>query len=591
MLSLAEGTGKLTDFADSVELVADDCQDAVLKRTLMVELARLSTDRLEDASRGQRAWKRALELEPRDEEAFDALDRIYRAEGRYAELRELLRQRIDQTFDDVQRRDLYLAVSELSEGVLEDTSAAIDAYIHVLEIDPMVSRAYKALGRLYREAERWDDLDELLARELDYTETRDSQLTLLLERARLKADKLGDRRSAVDLAEEVLNRYRGSDDARELLEEALSDPDLRVRVARILEPLYQDDELWRDLVVVLRAQLEDTGSTEESAELLARIASIEEEKLEHSRAAFDSWRQVLEISPAEERARQHVVRLAAINDIWAEAATALEASTKAIDDGDLAGRAGVLRDLATIQERHLGTLSAAIETREQLLDVELGSVDSARGTASALARLYDQEQRWDDLVSLRRRELEWVDSPDARRDLFIEIANLQEQRLEDVVSAIATWRELFVEEPEDAAALDALERLYIARDETPELIEVVRRRSELANDDSERKRQLWRIADLQENKLNDPVEAVSVYLEVLDTSPDDRATLRELARLYRTQERHGDLLEIVERRMTLAADATERLELLFEMAELLCQHLHREPEALGSLRRGRRSRP
>src|SRR5205085_638515 len=68
----------------------------------------------------------------------------------------------------------------------------------------------------------------------------------------------------------------------------------------------------------------------------------------------------------------------------------------------------------------------------------------------------------------------------ARRELLERLARLEEERRGDRAAAIARWREILAEDPEDGAAPDALERLHGAVGEHAELADIVRRRVPLA---------------------------------------------------------------------------------------------------------------
>src|SRR5262249_45103112 len=157
-------------------------------------------------------------------------------------------------------------------------------------------------------------------------------------------------------------------------------------------------------------------------------------------------------------------------------------------------------------------------------------------------------------------------------------------RLKDGAAAVATWREVLSEDGDNTRALDSLERLHIARGEARELIEVLQRRVGLAGSPQEKRDLLLRVAVLQENQLKQSGEAIAAYLEILDYLPDDRATLTELARLYRSGQRWSDLLEIDERRLAGADSNAERAGLRFELGELLRDKLGRSEEALERFR-------
>jgi golgin subfamily B member 1 len=580
---LAEATGALPDLADNLELLLADLEeksgDVGVRRALAADLAALCQDQLGDADRAEHAWRQVLALETGAEPALAGLERIYRAAGRWGDLRALCQEQLGNTLDNSRRIDLLFAIAELSESMLGDLDGAIAAFRQALEVDPRLPRAFRSLERLLTTAGRWAELEELHAREQEVAADREAEVALLVRRARLRSHRLGDKRGAVDLIEEVLSNERGHADARELLEEVLTDPAQRLRVARILEPLYLEEGLWRDLVLVLRAQREFAGGGAEAAELLGRVASVEEEKLSHERAAFDTWRDVLGLGPSDERARGHVIRLAGRLQAWGEALTALERALEATDPTDLATRAAILRDIAQLAERDLRDRDRAVDAYRRLLDVDPTGGESGRVAAQSLDRLYLEAQRWPQLIDIVRRQADWAENPAERLALLTRLARLEEERGGDARAAISAWREVLTEDADSGEALDALERLYQREGEQRDLADILRRRVELASDAGHKRLHLERMAGLYERELTSSPEAIGAWLEVLDFLPQDIGALDELARLYRVGERHADLLEVVERRLAVARP-DERIALLFELGELLHRHLGRDTEAL-----------
>ncbi len=549
-------------------------------RTLATELAKVAGERLADKTTAERAWMTVLEVESDASDAFDALIATYRADQRWTDLRALLARRTDVSIDDGVRLASLLELATLEEDVLGQAANAAAAHRRVLEIDPGHHKSYQALDRLYTTSEQWPQLEELLARQVDQGGTVPQQIELSYRRAALFAHRLGDPVRAVDLLEDVIGKQRGHADARELLEELLTQPgvkpDVTMRIARLLEPLYEQDKLWRDLVNVLRVQRKLVVGTE-AVEVLSRIATIEEAELAGARNAFEAWIEVLGLDPTHERARIELSRLATALDRWREATVAFETAASAAPAGDLATRAALLGELATYYDSH-GDAAQAITAYRRLLDADPTNPVSVRRATTSLARLYEDAKNWPELRAVTRRLSEWAEDVGERRTLLARVATLEEQRLDDRTAAIATWRDVLGDLPGDVGALNALERLYQAAEKWRELIDVLRAKLEVATP-HDAKTLLARIAEIHEVALAEPDDAIAAHLEILERDGEDRNALSELARLYRESSRHVDLLEVVERQAQLA-EGDAQIELSVQIAKLLSGPLSRPVEAL-----------
>lgn len=561
-------------------------------RALASERARLAAQQLGDLVAAERAWRTVLETDADDTDAFDSLSELYRQQGRYPDLRELLEKRVEASMDQGMRQSALLALGALERDHLNDRDRAIAAYRRVLEIEPGHRASYRALDALLSSAEKWQELERLLEDESAQLGDGDSpsataRHALTLRRAELKAHKLGAASEAVDLLEELVTALPDDAAARHLLEELMLAPELSARVARLLEPIYEREGAWRQLVGTLRAQRAATSGPEAAA-LLARIAVVEEEKLAATRSAFEAWAEALGLEPADEKARQAVIRLAVGHGRVAEAAVVLDRAAAQLAReaaGDVATRVAVLGDLAALYDRELQDADKAIATYQQQLETDPSNAAVVRGSGVALSRLLEDSQRWSELREILRRRSEWANSGDERRELLVAVAHLEDEKLHQVEQAISTWQDILGEHPGDAAALDALERLYTGKKSWRDLVDVLRRRAEATEagaaaggDPAAARRVRYRIGEIYEHELGDAEDAIGAYLDILESEPSDERSLAELARLYRGTGRSADLLEILEKQSGLASGGRKR-QLEREIAELLGGALGRPAEA------------
>lgn len=553
-------------------------------RALATERAKLSAHALGDLIAAERSWLTVLDTEADDADAFEALIELYRQQARYADLRALLERRVDASLDQAVRRDSLLALGVLERDLLHDRDRSVAAYRRVLEIEPAHRASYRALDQLLTSADKWQDLERLLEDESGHLGEAEAPARhqLTLRRAELLARRLGQPPLAVDLLEELVAAQPDDAAARHLLEELMLVPDLAARVAKLLEPIYEREGAWRQLVGTLRAQRTALGSSLEAAQLLARIAVVEEEKLGATRSAFEAWSEVLALDPADERARKAAIRLAVAHNRVAEAAVVLEkaAAQLARDaSGDVATRVAVLGDLALLYDRELADADKAIATYQQQLEADPANAAVVRGSGGALSELLRDSERWAELREVLRRRAEWANSGDERRELLVQVAGIEDEKLHQVDQAISTWQDILGEHPGDLQALGALERLFTGKRSWRELVEVLRRRAEATEDATAARGVRYRIAEIYERELSDAEDAIGAYLDILEDEPSDERSLAELARLYRATGRGGDLLETLEKQRELAGGGRRR-QLDREIAELLGGQLGRPSEAL-----------
>ena len=179
-------------------------------------------------------------------------------------------------------------------------------------------------------------------------------------------------------------------------------------------------------------------------------------------------------------------------------------------------------------------------------------------------------------------QVRWAPSAKDRKKILFRVAELQEKSLSDVDGAVATLRSILEIDPQERAAIDALDHIFEAGSQHRQRVEMMRKRIDLAGDATARQ-ELWRqVAGLLERDVGDVDEAIAACVSILDESPQDDQALETLARLYEQQGRHRQRLEILERRLALkAARDTDRVVLLRAIASLLEGPLGDPGEALG----------
>ena len=133
--------------------------------------------------------------------------------------------------------------------------------------------------------------------------------------------------------------------------------------------------------------------------------------------------------------------------------------------------------------------------------------------------------------------------------------------------AVDAYRRIIEDEPNDAAALEALERLYFATEQWTDLLEIYRVQLNNIETSVDRLNKRFQMAQLLEF-LSDPHAAIDLYLEVLEEESENTAALQSVGRLYAFEEMWAELADNLELRMTLASDETELLGFRLELAEV-----------------------
>ncbi|MCA9543155.1 MAG: tetratricopeptide repeat protein [Myxococcales bacterium] len=536
--------------------------------------------------RGEDALQRyhdALDLDPENREALDAVETLYERGARWADLLSVLDRKLALADETDARKALLRKQGMIFEEQIADPYSAIERYRSIIEEDAGDLEALQALHRLHEAGEQWDDLHEVVGRQLalaqEGVEGAGDVLELKMKLGHIELASLGRTADAVARFREVLAEDAEHAGARAGLEGLLGDPEFRAEVAGILEPIYQDAAEWEPLVGCLEIQLEESEGTERRVELLERIGTLHVNRIADVGRAFDAFARMLREQPDSRVAITRLTELAEVGDGFGDLAALIEEVTPDLESESLAQ--DLLARLAGIYEEKLVDIERAIDAHRRVLDLDA----EVRASIEALDRLYLRSEQWVELLAIYRRKLELAEAPEDREALQFQIAELLENMLGDAHEAIQTYQDILSVAPENGRALTAVARLYAQEEMWAELADALNRQLELADDEADRIELRTRLGLLREQQLGNVELAIETYRAVLDTDPTNAQVIDALERLihepeqraavadmlepiYERQDQWSKLIEVFEIQREESVDAHRKVELLHRIAGL-----------------------
>lgn len=385
---------------------------------------------------------------------------------------------------------------------------------------------------------------------------------------RLRAARLFER------SEETLGR------AEETYEELLSlDPEDQVAFAG-LEEVRRRAGKYEELVEMLLGRAEAADDDGERARAMSEIGRIYARELGDAEQAVVAFSQALCFAPDESTYVQEIERLAGSSEnLWAEVLSSVGESTQ---DESLPpdARNALLLQAGDWYRTKLSRLDLALPCLQSVL-----ATDPANERAlTSLTDLYRRAQQWSELGMVLTRRADAAATPALARDLRTESAEILEKHLGDAGSARAIYEQVLSEDPGHVGASDALARLYDRSEDYQALASLLERRS-AAQRGAEQIRTLCRIAELFEDRLDDPAEAIRRYQGALAIDPSSLDALRGLERVFTKTNRYQDLIDNLEQQIAVAATPKQRIALLERIAAVHEEEFLNHEAAAGALER------
>ena len=566
--------------AAGVLLEAADAADAPQPRAdILRDVAAIYEEQIKDPSRAEGIHRRVLELDPADAAlalpAAQALERIYATSGRNADLAKMLGVQVRLESDAEKRRELLARLGDLSENVLSEPKEAILAWKQRLDDDPIDEKALVALDRLYEKQVDWRALvDVLRARERGASD-KDARRPFMVRAAGVLADKLTDVPEAILAYRAVLDDF-GADKA----------------TLTALELLYELAERWTDLADAIEAHLGLAEGNEEKITLLARLGKVRQERTNDLIGALDAYGRALAIDGA------HAPSRAALEGLLDDASVKLEAAGILRPlyerDGEHVRLLRVLEieaDLADGAEPRLAVLAHAVRVAEgPLHDAARAWGYAARGVREAASgpafaewlahaeRISEATADYASLVALLKEVIPEIADGDAQLEVTLKVASLSRGKLADSKGACEYYVKALEQRGDEKRALEALESIYGEFNDAPALLDILKRRADVAATDDERKPILFRQARLSDETMHDARAATETYETILSIALDP-AAISALERLYTDASRWDDLVALHERELAATTDTARKADLHFALGRVQEKRLANFDEA------------
>ncbi len=544
---------------------------------LRLRLGRVHVEQMGNIEDALLEYRAVSEAQPDNLDALRALEKLYVQAERYAELLEVYARRSALAETPEESREIALQIALLHESQLGDRKSAIESYQTVLIHDALDRRALTALDRLYRETEDWQRYSEIIERRLELDASEQELVDLKFRLAEAQREHLSETENALATYREVLTLAPTHEGARTALEGWLGHAELRGQAAQVLEAIYLVLGDWDRLIQVSEILAQCADEAERQVELYGKIAEIAEQRLGDSRRAFEAQSKALIIDPSQQATAVELERLAALSDQWQRLGQLYHEVADRLGPSELS-RSYRLR--AAKNEERLGNVSAAAENYERLLELD----PSDRETLEALDALYRNANRWEDLIGVFRRRIDLCESEEESIGLYVQLANVYEEKLRRPEDAILAYREVLTIDPTSDAALSALDALYARGELWRELAENLETRLKLADTEEKQRTLMLRLADLFEKRLDQLDRAIDTYRDVLERDPYDQNALGALERLskgdhelsiaeileplYQQQGDYEKLVNVYEVQSRYSDDSSRKVELLHRIASL-----------------------
>jgi tetratricopeptide (TPR) repeat protein len=531
---------------------------------LLLQRAKVLADQIGSPERAMEAYDAVLEIDPQHPGALEALAHLREATGDAGAALAALEALANRATTPEAKAEQYIRAAKVLEA-RGDRDGAIERYKRALDANPKDSTSAAALRDAYTARGDVNAALQLLERELAHTEGDLAKARLAAQIAVLARDRLKDDRRAEEAAKRAIGLDPTNLDALTVLGDIAFDAKHFIEAAAHYGVIAEradslDKKAAARLLVRYVDALSQTGSTEQALapmDTLLRIAPDDSDALARvAQVTFEHG------SPKRAAELYH--------DLLSRFGKAMPTEAR----GKAQYRYGEALRLD-------GDLEASLAPLSEASDLD----PSAPEPLVALAKLYETQEKWAEVIKVKTRNLD-IATGDDRVQLLVDIGDLASGKLNDRAQATKSFVAALEDRPDDRRLLSKLMQLYSEDKDWNKLVDVVLRLADFVDDPKQKVKYLHTAAIVTARQVGDPARALEFYEQVLALEPGFDKALNEAVELERARGNHAGVERLLRQKLEHASredDQARMLQTFTALGELYEKGMGQIDQAIDAL--------
>jgi tetratricopeptide (TPR) repeat protein len=570
--------GKHEELVESLLERSEKASNESERAEYLFAIGEVYANDVDDREQALVAFAQAFCADPTVDDYAEAIERL--AGTRYQSWEEVLGLCLaaaEEEHSTEAQHDLFSRMARWYADKVSRPDLALPWLQRVLDIEPSHERSLEMLSQIYRKAQQWAELSQVLVKRADVAAPNVAR-DLRAEAAEMVASKLGNAQAALELYESVVAEDPGhegavdgmvellrkagdhkralsvlsgraaslSGEARHLLlceiaegyEVEADDLDAAEKTYKLvltedpksndalrgLDRVYTRLSRYQDLLPILEREVELAVTARQKITLLERLAGVyDEEFLDHGRAAA-ALEQVLALDPSRPDAARELGRHYRSLEKFVELSQLYQAQLDKSEDEKL--RLDAALSLGRVLATELSAPQRAIEAYELALALAPGHKAALDALATLRATAGDSASALDAIEALA----EAAKTPRERAEQYLRASALLEQR-GDLEASIAQLKRAIDAHPDDGAARSKLKAKYVAMGNFAGVVDLLEEELENARGEHQRATLAGQIAVLCQRHLQDLERASSMAQLAFHLDPSEPGALRVLGKI------------------------------------------------------------
>ncbi|MEC9443314.1 MAG: tetratricopeptide repeat protein [Myxococcota bacterium] len=498
-----------------LRVMLDNTFDGQRRINLLLRIANLHEDILDEPDEAIRAYEELRELDASSRSYLDALCALYERTDRDNDLVDALQARVEMIEDRDEQLGTLKKLAQIQHEIVDDKIGAIDTYRRIFTLDDSDELAVRALVSLYGEQGSWHELLEMLEVQREFAADVETINQVEFRMAEIMLDRVDQPFEALERLRRIAERDPDWTDAIETMGGLLDNEMVREEAFSALEELHRTNARWQPLANLYEKRIDYLEDPHQRTGTFLKLANLQEGQLGSSTSALMTYGRAFRDMPTQESVRVQLERLAEELDNQEMLIGFYEdALAEGVDDSNVSLNLHMRLGELYIDERE--EADPAITHLEAVLEIDEYHIKALE----LLDKLYQFKERYDDLADVLQRQIA-VAPPEALAQARYRLGYLRERIFDQPLDAFDLYRQVIDEQPEHRKVTEALERLIENEALQAEVCDLLER------------------AYMQTENWGKLVQLLKIKLEHVADSPHERAELMcRVAKLERDREQN-----------------------------------------------------
>ena len=573
--------GTIADFVRTLEGQVKSIDDQAERIALLFKIADMWLAEMEQPQRAIKVLEQVLGLDPQDIDAARRLAPLYRDEGDWAHLAEMLEVELDGTEEPDFRQVLLLELARLYEDKLGQVDEAFFSFIQVYKENFEDDQSRQELERLAFKSGNWDSYVAVMEETIPRITVVPVKIETQLRAAEIYRDHLEDLDQALRHFQMVIPL----------------DPENR-RSMDAIEDIYRRTEEWQLLVYVYKRKLEMAGAQDERRAVMFQLGATWRDKLGNNEEAAKVFSEMLELFPEDARVHRELSAIYLIEEDYQGLLGVLDKElsllnadfqSSPLDVAEVQCQIAQLTystggDLATVVSHYRDALESDRTNAVAIAGLEelIGAADVRRQITSILEPVYSDQGDWAKLADIYEIQLQELKKKKQRVGLLETLGELYRDRIGDDHKAFQTYSRIFSADPGHSTVRTQLEELAGKLGAWFPLVSLYEEGVDKVKDGETRLQIRLTMAETWYLQLEDLENAQLHYALLLEEDPEHAGALDALEEIYARTEQWPELLDIYRRKLVASSDPERRIDYLFRIEQTWSERLGNLEEAISA---------